>query len=51
MMHARAVFWWAVFYFTGPLSVQLEALVRAYHNADMKPGKHVSNVRLQVKQK
>lgn len=28
--------------------MQLEAQVRAYHNADMKPGKHVSNVRLQV---
>eukprot|EP00752_Nemacystus_decipiens_P004086 g3739.t1 len=35
----------------GPLSVQLEALIRAYHNADMKPGKHVSNVRLQALRK
>lgn len=29
--------------------MQLEALIRAYHNADMKPGKHVSNARVQVK--
>lgn len=29
--------------------VQLEALVREYHNTDMKPGKHVSNVRIQVR--
>lgn len=31
--------------------MQLEALIRAYHNTDMKPGKHVSNVRLQVNER
>ncbi|CAN0317766.1 unnamed protein product, partial [Ectocarpus sp. 8 AP-2014] len=31
----------------GPLSVQLEALIRGYHNTNMKPGRHVSNVRLE----
>ncbi|CAN0323011.1 unnamed protein product, partial [Ectocarpus sp. 8 AP-2014] len=30
-----------------PLSVQLEALIRGYHNTNMKPGRHVSNVRLE----
>ena len=33
---------------SGPLSVQLEALMREYSNTDMKPGKHAANLRLQV---
>lgn len=28
--------------------MQLEALIREYHNTDMKPGKHATNVRLEV---
>ncbi|CAM9884135.1 unnamed protein product [Ectocarpus sp. 4 AP-2014] len=35
----------------GPLSVQLEALIRGYHNTNMKPGRHVSNVRLEALRK
>ncbi|CAM9795347.1 unnamed protein product, partial [Ectocarpus fasciculatus] len=35
----------------GPLFVQLEALIRGYHNTDMKPGRHVSNVRLEALRK
>ncbi|CAN0250589.1 unnamed protein product [Ectocarpus sp. 12 AP-2014] len=35
----------------GPLSVQLEALIRGYHNTNMKPGRHVSNARLEALRK
>ncbi|CAN0388564.1 unnamed protein product, partial [Laminaria digitata] len=35
----------------GPLSVQLEALIREYRNTDMKPGKHAANLRLQALRK
>ncbi len=28
--------------------MQLEALIREYHNTDMKPGKHTTSVRLEV---
>lgn len=33
----------------GNLAMQLEALVRQFHNSDMKPAKHVSNARRQVR--
>ncbi|CAM9605254.1 unnamed protein product [Sphacelaria rigidula] len=32
----------------GPLSMQLEALIRGYHNVDMKPGNHASNARIRA---
>ena len=35
-------------FYAGNLAMQLEALVRQFHNSDMKPAKHVSNARRQV---